>query len=77
VNEYELRRRLGLSPDVPFEWIALRQAYRLVNQRWALRWETEADGVARCYPLFVKDLEAWVRQVWDDPDLIRGTIDAP
>ena len=29
MNEYELRRRLGLGPDVDFDWIALRGAYRM------------------------------------------------
>jgi hypothetical protein len=29
INEYELRRRLGLGPDTDFDWVALRGAYRM------------------------------------------------
>jgi len=60
-----LRLQLAVANGLPWQ-----------DVRWAARWQVDEDGTARCYPLRVSDVPAWVEATWDAPDAVNGSMAA-
>lgn len=60
---------------VPFSWLALREAYRASQHRWAVVWELDEDFTARARTLTVDRVEPWVAAAWVTPDRVDGSVD--
>ena len=74
VNEYELRRRLGMTSKFIPEANLVCLSLRLVvdtggltkdDTGWADVWELDEDGQARNYPLTIDRLDRWMAQAWE------------